>query len=149
MHVSVQCLLCLCLRIVSRCLDRNFDRKYIRYLRDIIGWIALSRIVVSADGVIWMGLTDDKLLYLSTCRNITLWHLNHFYSFWGLARNQVSSLSTHSCEEKSTRVLAVGIDSRLVSLICSWWLIIWCDWHLFKWNCDFTIMHLSSRVFAI
>jgi hypothetical protein len=70
------------------------------------------RIVVSADGVMWMGLTDDKLLYISTCRNITLWHLNNFYSFWSLARNQVASLSLASCQDKTTRVLAIGEDSR-------------------------------------
>ena len=61
-----------------------------------------------------MGLTDDKALYISTCRNITLWNLNNFYSFWGMARNQVSKLSLASCEDKTTRVVAVGEDSRSV-----------------------------------
>ncbi|XP_053378335.1 uncharacterized protein LOC123529192 isoform X3 [Mercenaria mercenaria] len=77
----------------------------------------LYMIVVSADGVMWMGLTDDKLLYISTCRNITLWHLNNFFTFWSLARNQVSSLSLASCQEKTTRVLAVGEDSS-VRIFC-------------------------------
>ena len=61
-----------------------------------------------------MGLTDDKALYISTCRNITLWNLNNFYNFWGVARNQVSRLALASCEEKTTRVVAVGEDSRSV-----------------------------------
>ena len=80
--------------------------------------IYLPRLVVSTDGVLWMGLTDDKALYICTCRNITLWNLNNFYSFWGLARNQVSQLSLASCKEKTTRIVAVGEDSRLVIQIC-------------------------------
>ena len=59
-----------------------------------------------------MGLTDDRFLYISTCRNITMWHLNNFYSLWGLARNQVSRLSLASCEDKTTRLVATGEDSR-------------------------------------
>ncbi|XP_052781074.1 uncharacterized protein LOC128217749 isoform X5 [Mya arenaria] len=77
----------------------------------------LSMLVVSADGVLWMGLTDDRMLYISTCRNITLWHLNNFFTFWSLARNQVTSLSLASCEEKTTRIVAVGDDSS-VRMFC-------------------------------
>ncbi|XP_052781071.1 uncharacterized protein LOC128217749 isoform X2 [Mya arenaria] len=64
-----------------------------------------------------MGLTDDRMLYISTCRNITLWHLNNFFTFWSLARNQVTSLSLASCEEKTTRIVAVGDDSS-VRMFC-------------------------------
>ncbi|KAH3816567.1 hypothetical protein DPMN_118085, partial [Dreissena polymorpha] len=77
----------------------------------------LYMIVVSADGVLWMGLTDDKMLYVSTCRNITLWHLNKFYSFWSLARSQVTNLFLAGCEEKSTRLVAIGDDSS-VRIFC-------------------------------
>ena len=76
--------------------------------------VVFFRLVVSTDGVLWMGLTDDKLLYISTCRNITLWHLNNFYSLWGLARNPVSQLSLAAFEGKTTRLVATGEDSRLL-----------------------------------
>ncbi|XP_064607096.1 uncharacterized protein LOC135471707 [Liolophura sinensis] len=69
--------------------------------------------VVSGDGVLWMGLTDDKLLYLSTVSSLTLWSLNNVYSFWGLARNKVSQLCLARGPEKTTRVMAVGDDGSV------------------------------------
>ena len=69
-------------------------------------------LVVSASGLLWMGLTDDNLLYISTARSLTLWHLNHFIHFWSLTRNQVTRLQLEGCSGKTQRVLAVGEDSR-------------------------------------
>ncbi|KAK3608331.1 hypothetical protein CHS0354_030785 [Potamilus streckersoni] len=73
----------------------------------------LYMIVVSTDGVLWMGLTDDKLLYVSTCRYISLWSLNYFYQFWGLARNQLTNMYLSGCKEKTTRLVALGEDSSV------------------------------------
>ncbi|XP_060076269.1 uncharacterized protein LOC132555908 [Ylistrum balloti] len=70
-------------------------------------------ITVSSDGVLWMGLTDDNILYVSTCRNITLWSLNQFYSFWALSRNRVTRLSLSGHEGKTTRVVSLGDDSSV------------------------------------
>ncbi|XP_033746435.1 uncharacterized protein LOC117331705 isoform X2 [Pecten maximus] len=70
-------------------------------------------ITVSSDGVLWMGLTDDNILYVSTCRNITLWSLNQFYSFWALSRNRVTNLSLSGHEGKTTRVVSLGDDSSV------------------------------------
>ncbi|XP_069141295.1 uncharacterized protein [Argopecten irradians] len=70
-------------------------------------------ITVSSDGVLWMGLTDDNILYISTCRNITLWSLNQFYSFWALSRNRVTNLSLTGHEGKTTRVVSLGDDSSV------------------------------------
>ncbi|CAH1782794.1 unnamed protein product [Owenia fusiformis] len=70
-------------------------------------------LTVSSDGVLWMGLTDENLLYLSTLRNITLWSVNNVTQFWAMARNKVNSLSLVSGEDKSTRVLAIGEDSSI------------------------------------
>nr|KAG5708463.1 hypothetical protein BaRGS_026190 [Batillaria attramentaria] len=70
-------------------------------------------LVVSASGLLWMGLTDDNLLYISTARSLTLWHLNLFIHFWSLTRNQVTRLQLEGCPGKSLRVLAVGEDSSV------------------------------------
>ncbi|XP_074644622.1 uncharacterized protein LOC141901337 [Tubulanus polymorphus] len=71
-------------------------------------------IVVSSEGVRWMGLTDDKLLYIGTSRTISVWSLNNTYHFWALARNPVSSLTLQrGVEDKSIRVLALGNDSSV------------------------------------
>ena len=67
---------------------------------------------ISSDGLLWMGLTDDNLLYISTCRSITLWHTNQFLKFWALARNNVNKLYLSGAEDKTTRVVAVCDDSR-------------------------------------
>ncbi|XP_046571416.1 uncharacterized protein LOC124279617 [Haliotis rubra] len=74
---------------------------------------ALYSLVVSSDGVLWMGLTDDNLLYISTARNISIWSLNYFYQFWSLARNELSNLSLVGCKGKTTRIVALGEDSSL------------------------------------
>ncbi|XP_025106268.1 uncharacterized protein LOC112571485 isoform X5 [Pomacea canaliculata] len=70
-------------------------------------------LVVSASGLLWMGLTDDNLLYISTAHNITLWNLNHFIHFWSLTRSQVNCLQLEGCPGKTKRVLAVGEDSSV------------------------------------
>ncbi|KAL5018591.1 hypothetical protein ScPMuIL_004313 [Solemya velum] len=73
----------------------------------------LYTIVVSADGVLWMGLTDDRLLYVSTCRNISLWNLNQFFYFWAFARNNLKRMCLAGCEGKTTRLLTLGDDSSV------------------------------------
>ncbi|XP_041348822.1 uncharacterized protein LOC121368244 isoform X2 [Gigantopelta aegis] len=74
---------------------------------------ALYSMVVSADGVLWMGLTDDQLLYLATARSITMWSLNYFFQFWSMAHNKVTSLSLVGSENKTTRVVATSSDSSV------------------------------------
>ncbi|KAL5014278.1 hypothetical protein ScPMuIL_008548 [Solemya velum] len=76
----------------------------------------LYTIVVSADGVLWMGLTDDRLLYVSTCRNISLWNLNQFFYFWAFARNNLKRMCLAGCEGKTTRLLSGG--RQQCSAIC-------------------------------
>jgi hypothetical protein len=71
-----------------------------------------SSIVVSSEGVVWMGIADDRLLYISTVRTIILWSLNYIAQFWALTRNTVSTISLVGAEEKTTRVLTLGEDSR-------------------------------------
>ena len=72
--------------------------------------------MVSTDGVLWMGLSDDQLLYLATARSITLWSLNYFFSFWSTAHNAVTSLSLVGSANKTTRVVATSSDSRYGTL---------------------------------
>ncbi|XP_076448164.1 uncharacterized protein LOC143284909 isoform X2 [Babylonia areolata] len=74
---------------------------------------AIYSVVVSSNGLLWMGLTDDHVLYISTARSLTLWHLNHFLHFWSLTRNQVTRLQLEGCPGKTQRVLAVGEDSSI------------------------------------
>lgn len=77
--------------------------------------LALSycSVVISTDGLMWMGMTDDCLMYCATVRNITLWNLNQFYDFFAVARSRICRLSLATCENKTTRVVAEGQDSRL------------------------------------
>ena len=69
-------------------------------------------LVVSTEGVRWMGLTDDRLLYLSTKRTLTVWSLNTSTTFWSLARCCLTRLLLVPGYGKSTRLVAVGEDSR-------------------------------------
>ena len=72
----------------------------------------MCSLTVAAEGILWMGVTDDNLLYLSTMRCISLWAFNSTHHLWALARNQLTQLSLVKGEAKSTRVLAVCGDSR-------------------------------------
>ena len=68
--------------------------------------------VVSTDGVLYMGVTDEKLLYLGTARTLTLWSVAQAANFWALTRNAVSQLACCPSSGKSVRVLALGEDNR-------------------------------------
>ncbi|XP_052677430.1 uncharacterized protein LOC128158574 isoform X17 [Crassostrea angulata] len=73
----------------------------------------LYSVVISTDGLMWMGMTDDCLMYCATVRNITLWNLNQFYDFFAVARSRICRLSLATCENKTTRVVAEGQDSSM------------------------------------
>ena len=68
-------------------------------------------LVVSSEGIIWMGLTDEGALYAGTIRNVTLWNLNYVARFWALSRTNVTHLSVCGATGKSSRIVAVGEDS--------------------------------------
>ncbi|KAK2182785.1 hypothetical protein NP493_336g03008 [Ridgeia piscesae] len=77
----------------------------------------LYSVVVSSDGIKWMGLMDDNLLYLSTLRELTVWSLNHVTDFWALTRCHIKQLSLAHSVGKSTCVTALGDDSS-VRVLC-------------------------------
>ncbi|GFR91987.1 WD repeat-containing protein 87 [Elysia marginata] len=70
-------------------------------------------LVVSADGLLWMGLTDDNMLFISTARAVTLWHMNYTVQFWALARSRVTRMELCGCKEKTTRLMAISEDSSV------------------------------------
>ncbi|RUS77658.1 hypothetical protein EGW08_014581 [Elysia chlorotica] len=70
-------------------------------------------LVVSTDGLLWMGLTDDNMLFISTARAVTLWHMNYTVQFWALARSRVLGMELCGCKEKTTRLMAISEDSSV------------------------------------
>ena len=74
------------------------------------------RLQASANGIQWMGLTDDRLLYTATTRNITVWNINIVTQFWAMTRSKVRSIQLERGEGKSTRVTAQSEDGRFVLL---------------------------------
>ncbi|XP_012943336.1 uncharacterized protein LOC101848406 [Aplysia californica] len=73
----------------------------------------LYSLVVSVDGVLWMGLTDDNMLFMSTPRALTLWNLNYSMQFWALARSSVTRMKLCGSRDKTTRLMAVSEDSSI------------------------------------
>ncbi|XP_038054589.1 uncharacterized protein LOC119726802 isoform X2 [Patiria miniata] len=75
-------------------------------------------IVISTDGIEWLGLTGERFLWTATHRDLGVWHLNHVVQFYALARCRVTSLHVAGCEGKTSRLVAVGEDSsvRLISM---------------------------------
>lgn len=72
-------------------------------------------VIVSVDGIQWMGLTDDNVLYLGTPRALTLWNLNYNLQFWALVRSPVTQMVRCGCKGKTTRIVAISDDNRLLS----------------------------------
>ena len=67
-----------------------------------------------------MNIVSPKLIYCCSNRVIEVFSLNHLCDFWALSRCSVTSLSLVTCKGKSSRVMAIGNDSRSVkhSLLC-------------------------------
>lgn len=75
---------------------------------------------VFSEGIYWMNIVSPKLIYCCSNRVIEVFSLNHLCDFWALSRCSVTSLSLVTCKGKSSRVMAIGNDSRLVKhpLLC-------------------------------
>ena len=69
---------------------------------------------VFSEGIYWMNIVSPKLIYCCSNRVIEVFSLNHLCDFWALSRCSVTSLSLVTCKGKSSRVMAIGNDSRLV-----------------------------------
>ncbi|KAM9132712.1 uncharacterized protein ACDP82_008798 [Pangshura tecta] len=65
------------------------------------------------EGIVWMGLTEDKLLYCSSARNLRVYDLNYFTKFWTHVSSQIKALSLCGANGKSSRVVALGSDNSL------------------------------------
>ena len=62
-----------------------------------------------------MNIVSVKHIYCCSNRVIEVFSLNHLCDFWALSRCSVTSLSLVTCRGKSTRVMAIGNDSRFVN----------------------------------
>ncbi|XP_033113818.1 uncharacterized protein LOC117114300 isoform X2 [Anneissia japonica] len=78
----------------------------------------LYSIVVSTEGIQWIGLTGENYLWTATKRDVSVWHLNYVEELYTLARSKITSIKVLHCVGKTSRVVAVGDDSsiRLVSI---------------------------------
>ena len=72
---------------------------------------------VFSEGIYWMNIVSVKHIYCCSNRVIEVFFLNHLCDFWALSRCSVTSLSLVTCRGKSTRVMAIGNDSRFVNYI--------------------------------
>ena len=68
--------------------------------------------MISTEGIQWMGLTGEKFLWTATCRDASVWHLNQTVRFFALARCKTTFLEVAQASGKTSRVVAIGEDSR-------------------------------------
>ncbi|XP_071815858.1 uncharacterized protein [Apostichopus japonicus] len=75
-------------------------------------------IVMSTEGILWMGIIADKFLWTATPRELSIWNIDQTVHFYALARSKVTSIQVAQSDRKTSRVVAVGDDSsvRLVSM---------------------------------
>ncbi|XP_032997762.1 uncharacterized protein LOC117042324 [Lacerta agilis] len=65
------------------------------------------------EGIRWIGTVDDKFLYCCSPRNLHIYDLNSFTTFWTHFNSPVTKLYVCSAHEKSSRVVAMGADNSL------------------------------------
>ncbi|XP_053145870.1 uncharacterized protein LOC128342526 isoform X2 [Hemicordylus capensis] len=65
------------------------------------------------DGILRIGTMDNSFLYCFSARNLHIYDLNSFTSFWTHVHSQISNLSLCSADGKSSRVVALGADNSL------------------------------------
>ncbi|KAJ6668310.1 hypothetical protein lerEdw1_015687 [Lerista edwardsae] len=65
------------------------------------------------DGILWMSTIENKMLYCSTVRDLHIYDLNSFTSFWAHVRSPVHHLSLSGADGKSSRVVVLSIDNSL------------------------------------
>lgn len=69
-------------------------------------------IVMSTEGILWMGIIADKFLWTATPRELSIWNIDQTVHFYALARSKVTSIQVAQSDRKTSRVVAVGDDSR-------------------------------------
>ncbi|XP_061474384.1 uncharacterized protein LOC133380669 [Rhineura floridana] len=65
------------------------------------------------EGIRWIGTMDDKFLYCCSPRNLHIYDLNSFTTFWTHVNSPISNLYICSADGKSNRVVAMGVDNSL------------------------------------
>ncbi|KXJ20060.1 hypothetical protein AC249_AIPGENE17892 [Exaiptasia diaphana] len=68
------------------------------------------------EGINWLDCVSSKVMYCCSNRQIEVFSLNHVVDFWALSRCSVQSLSLVASPGKSSRIMAVGNDSRYRSM---------------------------------
>nr|XP_034960877.1 uncharacterized protein LOC118080053 [Zootoca vivipara] len=65
------------------------------------------------EGIRWIGTVDDNFLYCCSPRNLHIYDLNSFTTFWTRFNSPITKLYVCSAHEKSSRVVAMGADNSL------------------------------------
>jgi hypothetical protein len=75
-----------------------------------------------------MDYVSPKIMYCCSNRQIEVFALNHVVDFWALSRCCVTSISLVTCAGKSSRVMAVGSDSRYDGRVVDHQQDLWVIW---------------------
>ncbi|KAH0630174.1 hypothetical protein JD844_012881 [Phrynosoma platyrhinos] len=70
-------------------------------------------ITLFQEGVLWIGIMEDKFLYCCSARSLLIYDLNVFTSFWTHVNSPIRNLYLCGADGKSSRVVAMGIDNSL------------------------------------
>nr|XP_014344404.1 PREDICTED: uncharacterized protein LOC102354946 isoform X2 [Latimeria chalumnae] len=68
---------------------------------------------VIREGICWMGLTDENLLYCCSAEFLHVYHLNYFIHFWSHMGCRIASLGLCGAAGRTTRVVAMGVDDSM------------------------------------
>ncbi|XP_062825873.1 uncharacterized protein LOC100552577 isoform X2 [Anolis carolinensis] len=65
------------------------------------------------EGILWIGVMEDQFMYCCSARNLHIYDLNSFTSFWTSVNSPISNLYLCGADGKSSRVVAMGVDNSL------------------------------------
>ncbi|XP_062396225.1 uncharacterized protein LOC134087044 [Sardina pilchardus] len=71
------------------------------------------------EGVLGLGLTEEKLMFSWSLRSVQLYHLNHFLDFWGYLRYPALSFRLCKAPGKTNRLLTLGDGNSLHIFSCA------------------------------
>lgn len=74
----------------------------------------LYSINIFSDGIYWMGLKRNNMLYCASRKSVQLFDLNYSFTFWSTVRSPVKELFISLYEDsKSSHVVACGTDNSI------------------------------------
>lgn len=63
--------------------------------------------------ILWMGVTEENLLYVASPFDLTLWNITNFIDFWAVTRDKVQKIDFDFAKGKTCRMLIISEENTI------------------------------------